>query len=220
VIRRLVGLLVGTLLIAACSGTASPTSAPQASALPAGTYTSQSFQPALTFTLPTGWDIPSDSATYLLLGPAGSDIAGIHLFRDLRAASMDAACLTSPEPGVGSSSADLSRWIQGHAGLAVSNPRLVSVGGLRGTELDIAIASGWTAACPFANGMPSVSLFVGATADFRWVVAGNERLRLDLLDLPSGGTVVVDIDDFDGSVMSDLLAAATPIVKSFAFAMP
>jgi len=32
--------------------------------------------------------------------------------------------------------------------------------------------------------------------------------------------VVVDIDDFAGSVMSDLLAAATPIVKSFAFAAP
>jgi hypothetical protein len=212
--------MVGTLLIAACSGTASPSSAPQASALPAGTYTSQAFQPVLTFTLPTGWDIPSDSATYLQLRPAGSENAGIHLFRDLRAASTDAACLTSPEPGVGSSSTDLSRWIQGRTGLAVSNPRLVSVGGLRGTELDIAIASGWTAACPFANGMPSVSLFVGPTADFRWVVAGNERMRLDLLDLPSGGTVAVDIDDFDGSVMSDLLAAATPIVRSFAFAVP
>lgn len=219
-IRRLAGLLVGTLLIAACAGHADPTSAPQASALPAGTYVSRSFQPALTFTLPSGWDIPSDSATYLLLRPAGSEIAGVHLFRDLRAASTDAACLTSPEPGVGTSSSDLSRWIQGRTGLAVSGPRLVSVGGLRGTELDIAIASGWTAACPFANGIPSVSIFVGTTADFRWVVAGNERLRLDLLDLPNGGTVVVDIDAFDGSTMSDLLAAAAPIVSSFAFAAP
>jgi hypothetical protein len=223
VLRRLVGLMAGTLLIAACSGTAGtagPSSAPQASALPAGTYTSQAFRPALTFTLPAGWDVPSDTATYLLLGPAGSEIAGIHIFRDLRAAATDAACTTSPAPGVGSSSAELSTWIRGHAGLAVSEPRLVTVGGLRGTELDIAIASGWTASCPFANGMPSVSLFVGPTPDFRWVVAGNERLRLDLLDLPSGGTVVVDIDDFDGSVMSDLITAATPIVKSFVFATP
>jgi hypothetical protein len=213
--------MVGMLLVAACSGTASPanpTSSPGSSALPAGTYTSRSFQPALTFTLPVGWDNPSDSATYLQLRPAGSEIAGIHLFRDARAASTDTACPTSPEPGVGSSSSELSRWIQGRAGLIASNPRLVSVGGLRGTELDIRIAEGWTAACPFANGIPSVSLFVGATGEYRWVVAGSERIRLDLLDLPNGGTVIVDIDDFDGSVMSDLLAAAAPIVRSFAFA--
>ena len=52
------------------------------------------------------------------------------------------------------------------------------------------------------------------------MVAGNERLRLSLLDVPGGGTVVVDIDAFDGTLMDDLLAAATPIVQSLSFATP
>ena len=41
-----------------------------------------------------------------------------------------------------------------------------------------------------------------------------------LLDVPGGGTVVVDIDAFDGSLMEELLPAAAPIVGSFSFAVP
>lgn len=212
--------MAGALLVGACSGTASPTPSAQPSALPAGTYTSPLFQPAVTFTVPSGWDLASDSPTYLQLRPAGSEIAGIHLFRGARAAVTDAACSESAEPGVGSSSSELSSWIRGRTGLTVSNPRLVTVGGLRGTELDIALAAGWTASCPFASGIPSVSLFVGATGDYRWVVAGTEKLRIDMLDLPDGETLIVDVDAFDGSVFDDLLAAAAPIVKTFTFAAP
>ena len=51
-------------------------------------------------------------------------------------------------------------------------------------------------------------------------MAGSERLRLSLLDVPGGGTVVVDIDAFDGSLMEELLPAAAPIVGSFSFAVP
>jgi hypothetical protein len=100
--------------------------------------------------------------------------------------------------------------------LAVGTPRLVTVGGLRGTEIDLQIATGWTPSCPFANGLPTVPLFVGAD-QLRWVIAGSEQLRLTLLDVPGGGTVVVDIDAFDGSLMAGLLDQATPIVNSFVF---
>ncbi len=96
----------------------------------------------------------------------------------------------------------------------------MTVGGLRGTELDVAIASGWKASCPFANGLPTVPLFVGSDGQLRWVIAGSERLRLDLLDVPGGGTVVVDTDTFDGTLWDQLLAVATPIVQSFRFATP
>ena len=49
-----------------------------------------------------------------------------------------------------------------------------------------------------------------------WVVVGNERLRAYFLDLPGGGTVVVDQDAFDGAQFEDLLAA--PIIVSLTFA--
>ncbi|MFI5043040.1 MAG: hypothetical protein ACHQNA_14545, partial [Acidimicrobiales bacterium] len=80
---------------------------------------------------------------------------------------------------------------------------------------------GWTASCPFANGAPTVALFVGATdASFRWVIAGSERLRLTVLDVPGAGTVVVDIDAYDGTLMDGLLSATTPIVGSLKFGLP
>ncbi len=212
------GALVAGALLAACSTAGSPSS-PAASALPAGTYTSKAFQPAVTYTLPAGWDNPDDSATYFRIRPAGSEIVGIDLFRDPLAASQDPACPETAQPGVGGSSLQLATWIRSLPGLVVSEPKLVEVGGLRGTQLDVGLKDGWKESCPFANGSPTVPLFVGSKGEYRWIVVGSERLRLDLLDVPGGGTVVVDIDAFDGSLIDQLIAAATPIVESMRFTL-
>jgi hypothetical protein len=218
-VRRLLTSLAAALLLAGCTG-ASPTPTPSVapSALPAGAYTSRTFQPSVSYTLPAGWDNPTDAADYFELVPAGSEIAGIHLFRDPKAMSQAADCPASPEPGVGGTSSQLAAWIRARPGLAVGDPRIVTVGGLRGIEIDVAIADGWAGTCPFANGLPAVPLFVGKTGGYQWVVAGSERLRLSLLDVPGGGTVVVDVDAFDGSVFDSLVANAAPIVDTFTFA--
>lgn len=215
--------ILAAVLLAGCAGAPSgttPAPTPPPSPLPAGTYTSAAFRPAVTYTVPAGWRIASDSSDYFALQPVTSEITGIHFFRDPLAASQDAACPTTAEPGVGTLSLELATWIRGLPGIIASSPRMVTVGGLRGVELDLALNTGWTASCPFANGIPSVPLFVGVNGDLRWVVAGNERLRLSLLDVPGGGTVVVDIDAFDGTLMDGLLAAAAPVVQSLSFATP
>ncbi len=215
--------ILAAVLLAGCAGAPSgttPAPTPAPSPLPAGTYTSAAFRPAATYTVPAGWRIASDSSDYFALQPVTSEITGIHFFRDPLAASQDAACPTTAEPGVGTLSLELATWIRGLPGIIASSPRMVTVGGLRGVELDLALNTGWTASCPFANGIPSVPLFVGVNGDLRWVVAGNERLRLSLLDVPGGGTVVVDIDAFDGTLMDGLLAAAAPVVQSLSFATP
>jgi hypothetical protein len=218
---RIVGCLVAAALIVGCRGAGaspSPAASGRPPALPAGTYQSQTFEPRLTFTLPGGWWIAADAPDYLALQPVDSDQIGIHVFRDPLAASQDLACPIEPEPNVGSLSTELSTWMRALPGLVASNPRLASVGGLRGTELDLHIADGWQASCPFADGLPTVPLFVGKTRELRWVVAGSEQLRLSLLDVPGGGTVVVDVDAFDGTLMNGLLNAANPIIASFQFA--
>ena len=219
-VGRFGALLVAGLLVMGCgSSGSSPAAGAAASALPAGTYTSRVFQPAVTFTLPAGWDNPADLAVYFQVRPAGSDVAGIHLFRDPRPASQDASCPETAQAGVGGTSKELVAWIRSLPGLVASDPAPIMIGGLSGVTLDLGIKDGWKTSCPFANGLPTVPLFVGAKGEYRWVVAGNERLRLAVLDAPSG-TVVVDVDAFDGSVIDDLLAAADPIVKSFTFAKP
>jgi len=225
-VRRFLAPATGALvavLVAACGGAVPP--APPATAVPGtpaalapGTYTSRAFAPAVTYTVPDGWHNPADSAPYFALYPTVSDVVGIHLFRDPQPASQAETCPTTPEPGVGTLSSELSAWIRGLRGLNVSTPRMVSIGGLRGVELDVRIAQGWAFSCPFANGLPTVPLFVGQGGDLRWVVAGSERLRLSLLDVPGGGTVVVDVDAFDGFQFEALLDAARPIVASMEFA--
>jgi hypothetical protein len=222
--RRVLAIAMALpLLIATCGasgGTAAPAapSTPVETAMPAGTYSSTVFQPTATFTLPDGWVLASDSAGYLQLRPANQDVLGIHLFRGVTAASQDESCPTTPAPGVGTTSTELVSWMRGLDGLTVSSPALVTVGGLHGSSIDVGIADGWTRSCPFANGVPAVPLLVESGTDLRWVVSGGERLRLYLLDLPDGGTLIVDVDDFEGSQASSLLGVAAPIVKSLSFA--
>ena len=214
VTRRLAPLLLAVLM-AGCStgGTPAPSS------LAPGTYSSKAFTPAVTYTLPAGWENPNDTASYLDLLPAGSDIGGLYLFRDPQPASQDSACPDSPAPNIiAANSTTLMNWIRGRPGLVVSTPKLVTVGGLPGVELDVGIKEGWANSCPFANKLPSVPLFVMPGTGYPWTIAGTERLRLDLLDVPGGGVVVVDVDAFDGSIIDQLITEATPIIKSMKFA--
>lgn len=220
-IRGLASLAI-VFAVAACGGAVPPPAAqvtpqPGPTAMPAGTYTSSSFQPALTFTVPEGWVLAEDSALYLSLRPADSDVIGIHLFRDPSAASQDPTCPAAPEPGVGRTSSELTAWIRSLPGLVVSTPAMATVGGLPGVSIDAALQADWTAACPFADGIPSVPLFNSPQIE-HWVVVGNERLRLYLLDVPGGGTVVVDLDAFDGEQIADLINVALPILQTFQFA--
>jgi len=219
-VHRRVLAVAMTLIVAACGGSgATPApSGPVSSPLPAGTYTSAAFLPPVTYTVPDRWELISDTTSYLELRPAGTDVAGIYLFRDVVAASQDPSCPTAAADGVGPTSTELVAWIRQLDGLAVTSPALVTVGGLRGVSVDISIAQGWTASCPFANGLPTVPLLVGGSSDLRWVIAGDEQLRLYVLDLPGGGFLIVDIDAFDGSLFGSLLSNAAPIVKSFQFA--
>lgn len=222
-------LALSIVVATACGSSAStapaPTPAPATptlpAVLPAGTYTSTAFKPPATITLPDGWWIAADTVDYFGLQPVSSDALGIHLFRSPRAASQDLDCPLTAAAGVGTAAKDLVDWIRARPGFTAGDPVPVTVGGFAGLQVDLGIVDGWKASCPFANGAPTVPLFVGATdASFRWVVAGSERLRVDILDVPGSGTVVVDIDSFDGSLMDGFLPAAASIVESLRFGLP
>jgi hypothetical protein len=218
-------LALSIAIAAACGSGVSPTPAPATPtppvALPAGTYTSTAFKPPATITLPAGWWIAADTVDYFGVQPVTSDALGIHLFRSPRAASQDLDCPLTAAAGVGTAAKDLVDWIRARPGFTTGDAVPVTIGGFAGLQVDLGIVDGWKASCPFANGAPTVPLFVGATdTSFRWVVAGSERLQVDILDVPGNGTVVVDIDAFDGSLMDGFLPAAAPIVESLRFGLP
>jgi hypothetical protein len=207
-------------LVAGCSALPFGKSSPSPSALselPAGTHTTAAFQPATTYTVPSGWTSAADGADYFNLLPLLDQNNGIHVFHNPQALSQDASCPNTAQPGVGSSSVALVAWIRSIPGLNVSQPAMVTVGGLPGTQIDVSIHSNWTQSCSFASGLPTVPLFYRAQTG-GWWVAGDEKLRLFIVEVPNQGTVVIDLDSFDGAGFGNLLGSGSPIVKSLQFA--
>jgi hypothetical protein len=208
-------------LVAGCSLASSGASSPSPSGpapVPAGTHTTVSFQPTTTYTVGGGWVNPIDSTDYFNLALAADANNGIHLFHNPQALSQDASCPAAPQAGVGTSAAELLAWIRSLKGFNISQPVMVTVAGLPATQVDISIHTNWSQSCSFANGLPTVPLFYRAAVTLGWWVAGDEKLRLDLVDVPGQGTVVVDLDSFAGDGFGDLLTSGSPVVKSLSFA--
>lgn len=208
-------------LVAGCSLVSSSTASPSPSGpapVPAGRHTTVSFQPPTTYTVGDGWVNPIDSSDYFNLALALDENNGIHLFHDPQALSQDASCAAAPQAGVGTSAAELLAWIRSLKGLNVSQPVMVTVAGLPATQVDVSIHTNWSQSCSFANGLPTVPLFYRASVTLGWWVAGDEKLRLFLVDVPGQGTVVVDLNSFAGDGFGDLLTSASPVVKSLSFA--
>jgi hypothetical protein len=207
-------------LVACCSPKSSGAASPSPSGpaqVPPGTHSTVSFQPATSYTVGDGWLNPIDSSDYFNLALALDQNNGIHLFHNPQALSQDAACPAAPQAGVGTSAAELLAWIRSLKGLNVSQPVMVTVAGLPATQVDVSIHANWSQSCSFANGLPTVPLFYRASVALGWWVAGDEKLRLDLVDVPGQGTVVVDLDSFAGDGFGDLLASGSPVVKSLSF---
>lgn len=210
----LVTLVGGCGIVPGSTPSTGPTPPP---ALTAGQHSSAVFQPTVTFTVPEGWANPVDEASYFQLTPVLDPNNGIHIFHNWQALSQAADCPYAPEPNVGTGALSLVAWIRSLKGLSVTQPALVSVGGLPATSIDVSIAPGWTQSCSFAKGLPTVSLLIDQSHRLHWVIAGNESLRLYILDVPNG-TLIVNLDSFDGVGFPNLLSNAGPIVKSLSFA--
>ena len=174
--RRAIGLLAGmtllsTALIAACTPSAVPavtapataTAAPPAcpsvhggvclGPLEAGTYTTRAFRTPLTYNVPDGWanyeDLPGN---FLLVPPSGSldgvdagtsDYIGVYD----GVAPFSGDCQERPEPSVALTPDAMGAWYASHPGLAVEGPEPVTIGGLDGVVLDLAIAEGESGVC-------------------------------------------------------------------------
>ena len=127
--------------------------------LVAGTYTTTNFAPAITYTVPDGWDNEEDNLGNFLLLPPGEDLPGVNAGTSdfigvyVTVAAPD-GCEPAAAPGVGTTAADLADWFAANPAMSVTGRKTVEVGGLRGSVMDLTLNPTWKGACPYSNGNP------------------------------------------------------------------
>jgi hypothetical protein len=189
-----------------------------------GTYTSQRFEPALTFTVPAGWNNVWDTrGAFDLWAPGWSDNGadqgidcrsdpspcgyifdqpGLSIRRDPRP---EQGCSGYADATVGTSALEVATWVANHPAIATEAPSPVEVAWLTGYLLDVTLADTWRASCP--DGPAALWLFENLYLNED---PGHATMRLILLDLPDGGSVLIAIDGTQ-------VDAAMPVVGSFSF---
>jgi hypothetical protein len=185
-----------------------------------GTYTSKVFDTPVTFTVPKGWKVFEDEPGQFGLAILANDGPCICVWRDVRA--MAASCAEQPEPGVGTRARDIADWLAHQKGIDASPVNPVSLGGLHGYVVDVAIDPAWTRPCPFSEGRPAVPTLVGSgiSTGVAWDVEAMDRQRLYLLDLGTNGAagnVAINIDVCCGVDWQQRIIDVTPVVESFQF---
>jgi hypothetical protein len=184
----------------------------------AGTYTTENFDPTLTYSVPEGWSNFEDTTGNFLLVPPGYDLSGVNgdtgdfigVYAKVAAPN---GCDPGTAPGVGFAPADLKAWYEQQPGLEVtSEPTLV--GGRKGFVLEIRMRDPWKETCPYANGHPIVPLLVGVgRTGLDHNIGGGRAWRLYLLENGTGTMAVEVVDIADAGH----LAGYAKIVEAMVF---
>lgn len=166
-----------------------------------GTYTTTGFKPSITYTVPAGWRLGSDSETFGFRLDASVISGSVEACWQPQASAPDA---NSPAPGVDGSSDALIEHLRSRSDIdVVGEPVVLEIDGLTGAYLDIQGLS---------DGAPEVVLL--ADEQFPSTCARNlygpERLRVGFLNLPDGTTLSVVVGTFAGEAVievgSDIIA--------------
>ena len=201
-------------LTAACSGDSTETPAPEQAAscaepdsgtclgeLEAGTFTTQSLTPQLTYTVGDAWENTYDTAGVFLLLPPGRDQQGAdagtadYLGVYHAAAVAAADCSPATEAGVGLEPRAIVEALSDRAGLETSEPRQVDVGGLTGLMINIEMSQKGKQGCSIPELGRVIPLIVGVgQAHFGRVQAANMQTRLYVLEFGQEN-VVVEVSD-------------------------
>ncbi|MDQ6681674.1 MAG: hypothetical protein M3Y88_00185 [Chloroflexota bacterium] len=187
--------------------------------LKAGSHRTSAFSPAITFTLPAGgWVNREDASGVFPLESLTMPGDAIFFFRFPSASAPGGG----QAPRVGNSVGDLTAWLGTLKVLEATKPTAVTIGGLSGQQLDVAIAKGTDTHPDGCTVKVCVYLFSAvdprAYVTWKWDfgLAGPERVRLILLTARDGVVLIV-IDSLDGTTFGPLVEAAKPILASVRF---
>jgi len=203
------------------SPVASPTQAPCGNPeggnclgpLAAGTYTTQVFDPAITYTVPAGWDNEEDLIGNFLLIPPGGNLPGVNggksdfvgIYRTVGAPN---GCEDGTAPGVATTAAAVTAWIAHDPSLVVTAKHAVRVGGLSGSVMDL-VVSPRAKPCPYSNGNPVAPYLIGVgRSGLEHNTGPGQKTRLYLLD-HGGDALAIEAVDVHGGRDLDAHSAVT-----------
>jgi len=181
-----------------------------------GTYTTVTFSPAITYTVPAGWTNGEDLPGNFLLQLEG-DSRYLGIYRD---ANVPDGCAEHPDPDVSQSVSDYTRWLRRHPLLRATKPIPVSLGGLHGVAIDISKAPGTEGeGCTYEETITgAVPFIVGGRgpASLHHVIMDGWKERLYLLRYKRGN-VAIEVGP-EGASLPEYLKEIRPILRSLRFA--
>jgi hypothetical protein len=196
--RRIIWLATAALItlgVCACGGGAGgeqqqPKARPLSESsqdLRPGEYRTESFKPALTFTVGKGWalECPEGEDNVCLLPPGEQTLFKFVNVDEVYKPSelIEMSGKTTPPP------ADLVGWFEQHPYLQTDKPQPVTVGGIKGQQIDVVVGDlpkDYSGAC----GFDCVQLSVLCCGD--WAIEEGNKDRLTVLEDVKGQTVIID----------------------------
>jgi hypothetical protein len=198
--RRLIWLATValiTLAVSACGGGAGGEQQQQPTARPLpessqdlrpGEYRAEPFKPALTFIVGKGWalECPAGDDNVCLLPPGKQTLFKFLNVDEVYKPSelIDMSGETTPPP------ADLVRWFEQHPYLQTDRPQPVTVGGIKGQQIDVVIGELPKDYPEGLCGLDCVQLSQLSIGD--WAVEEGNKDRLTILEDVKGETVIID----------------------------
>jgi hypothetical protein len=186
--------------------------------VPAGTYRTTLFQPAIRYTVPEGWRNDEDRPANFVLTRQGDDrnITYVGIYTNVAAASSD--CVEMAQEGVGQTPQALVAWFRSVPKLVTSKPTPVTVGGLKGYQVDIDVAKRRDESCTFGGGSAHGTPLIWQTGGLHHVAAADLHVRLLILGWKTGNVTVEITNAKQLYPGLSYAALAQPVINSLQFA--
>lgn len=180
-----------------------------------GTYHTDLFKPAFGFTISDGrWQNRGMTPGNMPIESIDVPGDGIFSFAHPRAVKPDG----SLDLSVKMTAAGISDWLANDPNLTVGPVTDVTIGGLKGKQLDLSLAPGAVVPigdCPVQRCLGLFSA-QGNTWEWDWGTADSELQRLYVLD-SKDGAVLIFVDSLDGTTFDSLTKAADTILATVKF---
>src|SRR5215213_4145174 len=159
-------------------------------ALRPGTYRSEEFKPSLSFHVGKGWSSSPLEEASDIVEIARGQTAGLNftnvqeIYKPTKTGS--ANVVDAPK--------NIDGWLQQHPYLQTSNPEPVTVGGVKGVEVDVVVGDlpkGYNPTCSSIVGQPNCVDLVRLSTGEPIFLAEGEKVRVIVLEDLEGETVTI-----------------------------